>query len=68
VIYFSHKYCIGKASVQVYISQFSSINEKMEQIFECLINDFPLAIDGSAMPILFADDTSLIVTIKNLIF
>jgi hypothetical protein len=30
------------------------------------INELPLAIDGSAMPILFADDTSLIVTDKKL--
>jgi hypothetical protein len=35
-------------------------------LFLLYINDLPLAIDGSPMPILFADDTSLIVTDKKL--
>jgi hypothetical protein len=34
-------------------------------LFLLYINDLPLATDESIMPILFADDTSLIVTDKN---
>jgi hypothetical protein len=34
-------------------------------LFLLYINDLPLAIDGSATPILFADDTSVIVTDKK---
>jgi hypothetical protein len=35
-------------------------------LFLLYINDLPLAIDGSTTSILFADDTSLIATDKNL--
>jgi hypothetical protein len=35
-------------------------------VFLVYINDVPLALDESIMPILFADDTSLIFTDKNL--
>ena len=34
-------------------------------LFLLYINDFPCAIDGSAMPVLFADDTSVLVTDKK---
>jgi hypothetical protein len=35
-------------------------------LFILYVNDLPLAIDGSSTSILFTDDTSLIVTDKNL--
>jgi hypothetical protein len=35
-------------------------------LFLLYINDFPLAINMSSTPILFADDTSLVITDRNL--
>jgi hypothetical protein len=58
------------------VSNWSEIRHGVPQVsvlgpllFLLYVNDLPLAIEGSAMPVLFADDTSLIVTDKkNLIF
>jgi hypothetical protein len=51
------------------VSNWSEIRHSVPQgsvlgplLFLLYINDFPFAIDGAATPVLFADDTSLIVT------
>jgi hypothetical protein len=54
------------------VSNLSKIQHGVQQgsvlgplLYLLYINDFPLAIDGPARLILFADDTSLLVTDKN---